>query len=343
MVSDELAISIGATIGATLHARPSDRVHGGSINECYRWQSEVGPLFVKVAPARNIEMFAAEAAGLDELRGAKAVRVPRVLGVGTSGDSAARVGAGTGGGSAAGVGAGTSVGRDGAGLDTSGGVGRDQSIDVGRNTGACAWLALEWIEARPSTPATDAILGQQLAHQHRATQKTFGWTRDNTIGSTPQLNAECADWLTFYRDLRLHFQLDLAARNGYGGRLQQRGVLLLDCLPEFFRGYSPTPALLHGDLWGGNRLADAHGQPVLVDPAVYYGDREADIAMTRLFGGYGREFYAAYAATWRLDPGAATRTDLYNLYHVLNHLNLFGGGYLGQATALIDNLLAAVR
>jgi len=293
MVSDELALSIGATIGARLQARPSDRVHGGSINECYRWQSEVGPIFVKVAPARNIEMFAAEAAGLDELRRAKAVRVPRVLG-------------------------------------------------VGRDTGSRAWLALEWIEAGRSAPATDATLGEQLAQQHRATQKTFGWTRDNTIGSTPQLNTECTDWLTFYRELRLRFQLDLAARSGYRGRLQQRGTLLLDCLPEFFRGYSPTPALLHGDLWGGNRLTDAHGQPVLFDPAVYYGDREADIAMTRLFGGYGRDFYAAYAAAWTLDPGASSRTDLYNLYHVLNHLNLFGGGYLGQATALVDSLLAEV-
>ena len=321
MVSDELAISIGATVGAKLHARPSDRVHGGSINECYRWQSEVGPIFVKVAPARSIEMFAAEAAGLDELRRAKAVRVPRVLGVGTSEDRAARVGTGTSVGCAARVGAGTRADRD---------------------SGARAWLALEWIESTAPSWLADSVLGEQLARQHRATQQTFGWTRDNTIGSTPQLNTECADWLTFYRDLRLRFQLDLAARNGYGGRFQQRGALLLDCLPEFFRGYSPTPALLHGDLWGGNRLTDAHGQPVLFDPAVYYGDREADIAMTRLFGGYGREFYAAYAAAWAMDPGASTRTDLYNLYHVLNHLNLFGGGYLGQATALIDSLLATV-
>ncbi|MBS0421822.1 MAG: fructosamine kinase family protein [Proteobacteria bacterium] len=322
MVSDELAISIGTTIGAKLRAQPSDRVHGGSINECYRWQSEVGPIFVKVAPARNIEMFTAEAAGLDELRRANAVRVPRVLGVGTS--DAARVGVG-------------------AAVDSNLGtrMDRDSGARMDRDSGARAWLALEWIEAGPSSHVADAILGEQLARQHRATQTAFGWTRDNTIGSTPQLNAECADWLTFYRDLRLRYQLDLAARNGYGGRLQQRGTLLLDCVPELFRGYSPLPALLHGDLWGGNRLADRDGQPVLFDPAVYYGDREADIAMTRLFGGYGREFYAAYAAAWELDSGASTRTHLYNLYHVLNHLNLFGAGYLGEAISLIDSLLAA--
>jgi protein-ribulosamine 3-kinase len=336
MVSDELAISIGATIGATLHARPSARVHGGSINECYRWQSEVGPIFVKVAPARNIEMFAAEAAGLEELRRAEAVRVPRVLGVGTSAGSAARVSVAAAADNGAGQRATAAESDAGQRGDAAGGVGQ------GGETGARAWLALEWIEAAPSSHATDAILGEQIARQHRVTQKTFGWTRNNTIGSTPQLNAECADWLTFYRDQRLCYQLDLAARNGHGGRLQRRGALLVDCLPEFFRGYNPAPALLHGDLWGGNRLSDRHGQPVSFDPAVYYGDREADIAMTRLFGGYGREFYAAYEAAWALDPGAATRTDLYNLYHVLNHLNLFGEGYLGQAAALMDKLLAAV-
>jgi protein-ribulosamine 3-kinase len=335
MVSDALAISIGTSIGAGLRSRPSERVHGGSINECYRWESDAGPIFVKVAPARHIEMFVAEAAGLDELRGAKAVRVPRVLGVGTSGAPVAQVGAGAG------------VNRDpsaravrDASTDAAQGpsadAARDPSADAGR-----AWLALEWIESAPRPRASDSILGEQLAHQHRATQATFGWNRNNTIGSTPQLNAECDDWPTFYRDLRLRYQLDLAARNGFGGRLQKRGAALLDCLPEFFRSYRPVPALLHGDLWGGNRLTDEHGQPVIFDPAVYYGDREADIAMTRLFGGFGAELYTAYATNWAPDPGAATRTDLYNLYHVLNHLNLFGTGYLGQATALIDNLLAA--
>jgi fructosamine-3-kinase len=102
-----------------------------------------------------------------------------------------------------------------------------------------------------------------------------------------------------------------------------------------------VPSLLHGDLWGGNWSADASGRPVIFDPAVYFGDREADLAMTRLFGGFGAAFYAAYAGAWPLEPGAAERTTLYNLYHVLNHLNLFGGGYLSQAQAMIDRLLAA--
>ena len=317
-MSAELAISIGETIGAILRPQPSERVHGGSINECYRWETDAGAIFVKVAPVRNIEMFAAEAAGLEELRLANAVRVPRVLGVGCTDVAVAGVGD-----------------RGGAG---SGSV----SVGSGSASAARAWLALEWIEQGPgSSRATDAVLGEQLVKQHRVTQTSFGWSRDNTIGSTPQLNAECPDWITFYRDLRLQYQLDLAAKNGFTGRLQDRGATLLDCLPQFFHIYRPTPSLLHGDLWGGNRLADNHGQPVVFDPAVYYGDREADIAMTHLFGGYGKDFYAAYEAAWPRDPGHEVRTDLYNLYHVLNHLNLFGGGYLGQATGIIARLLAA--
>jgi fructosamine-3-kinase len=100
------------------------------------------------------------------------------------------------------------------------------------------------------------------------------------------------------------------------------------------------PSLLHGDLWGGNWAADESGQPVVFDPAVYFGDREADLAMTRLFGGFSRAFYEAYESAWPLAAGATLRFDLYNLYHVLNHLNLFGGGYRPQAEALIDRLLA---
>ncbi len=306
MVHAELATSIGRVIGATLHRRPVSRVHGGSINECYRWDSDVGPIFVKIAPARRSEMFAAEAAGLEELRRADSVRVPRVLGVGP-----------------------------GPGADCAAGVGADRDSGVGN-----AWLALEWIESGTPSRATDSILGEQLAKQHRVTRAAFGWSRDNTIGSTPQLNEWCDDWVTFFRDRRLRYQLDLAARNGFGGRLQQRGGALLDRVAEFFSGYRPVPSLLHGDLWGGNRLTAERGQPVIFDPAVYYGDRETDLAMTRLFGGFGPGFYAAYEAAWQLDAGAGERTDLYNLYHVLNHLNLFGDGYLGQALAMIQALLA---
>jgi len=189
--------------------------------------------------------------------------------------------------------------------------------------------------------ATDELLGRQLAALHRVTHTRFGWHRDNTIGSTPQINTQKNDWVTFYREQRLRYQLELAAENGYGGSLQRRGEQLLERLPAFFISYRPRPSLLHGDLWGGNHAALTDGTPVIFDPAVYYGDREADLAMTELFGGFGSGFYSAYRAAWPLDPGYRVRKDLYNLYHVLNHLNLFGGGYRGQAEQMVDRLLAA--
>lgn len=204
-----------------------------------------------------------------------------------------------------------------------------------------ALLALEWIDFAPGNAPADARCGEQLAWLHRTQADRFGLGCDNTIGSTPQRNAWCADWVAFLRERRLAFQLELALANGHRGRLQERGRRLLGILDVFFTSYRPVPSLLHGDLWSGNRGTDTHGQPVIYDPAVYYGDREADIAMTLLFGGFGPRFYSAYVATWPLDQAAGTRRDLYNLYHVLNHLNLFGGGYRAQAEEMIDRLLAS--
>lgn len=203
-----------------------------------------------------------------------------------------------------------------------------------------AFLALEWIELSSPTKASEALLGEQLAWQHRRTQRQFGWDRDNTIGSTPQRNGWSAQWVAFLRERRLLFQLDLAERNGAAARPIERGRLLCQLLDAFFSSYDPAPSLLHGDLWVGNWGTDEDGLPVIFDPAVYYGDREADIAMSRLFGGFGHAFYTAYQSTWPLDAGAGTRSALYNLYHVLNHYNLFGGGYLSQAQSMIDRLLA---
>lgn len=205
-----------------------------------------------------------------------------------------------------------------------------------------AYLALEWIELGTPARATEATLGEQLAWQHRCTHAQFGWDRDNTIGSTPQRNARCERWDEFYRERRLRVQLDLAAGQGADPRILERGYRLCEHVSEFFEDYRPAPSLLHGDLWGGNWGSDEDGLPVVYDPAVYYGDREADIAMTRLFGGFGHAFYAAYQSTWAMNPGASTRVPLYNLYHVLNHYNLFGGAYLQQAEAMIDRLLAEV-
>ncbi|HKA44897.1 MAG TPA: fructosamine kinase family protein [Burkholderiales bacterium] len=202
-----------------------------------------------------------------------------------------------------------------------------------------SWLAVEYIELHPARSRSHWELGRQLSRMHKATNERFGWHRDNTIGATPQVNTPHADWISFWRENRLGFQLELAARNGHRGLLQQRGERLLEELSGFFVGYTPTPSLLHGDLWGGNAAFDTEGAPVVFDPAVYYGDREADIAMTELFGGFGSAFYSAYRDEFPLDAGYARRRDLYNLYHVLNHLNLFGGGYGAQALRMIDQLL----
>ena len=207
--------------------------------------------------------------------------------------------------------------------------------------GGRAWLALEYLSLEGT--GGGARLGEGLAQQHRCTARAFGWHRDNTIGATPQPNAWDDDWVRFWRERRLGFQLDLAARQGYGGELQRLGERLLAALDVFFDDHRPVPSLLHGDLWGGNWGVLASGEPVLFDPAVYYGDREADIAMTELFGGFGRDFRAAYEAAWPLDPGYRVRRTLYNLYHILNHLNLFGGGYLGQSLRMTEQLLAEIR
>ena len=199
-------------------------------------------------------------------------------------------------------------------------------------------LALEWIDFEIADGDTERKLGEQLAKQHRVCQDRFGWNRDNTIGATPQPNAWSDDWVKFFGEQRLVHQLDLAARNGFHGELQIDGRTLLDNLGYFFSEYWPEPSLLHGDLWGGNWAA-AGGEPIVFDPAVYYGDRESDLAMTRLFGGFGKGFYEAYEAAWPLAPGSKERALLYQLYHVLNHLNLFGAGYLGRAQELIRKLL----
>ncbi len=286
-----LAAALAVATGRDVAREPDVAVGGGSINECRRWPSREGPMFVKLAPAGSVGMFEAEADGLRELEQARALRVPQVLGCG---------------------------------------------VAEGR-----AFLALEWIDFGAASSRSEALLGERLAAQHRVTAAEFGWRRDNTIGSTPQPNEPDRDWVRFYVVRRLRFQLDLAARNGFGGRLAERGALLCERASHFFATHRPAASLLHGDLWGGNWGADASRQPVIFDPAVYFGDREADLAMTRLFGGFGPSFYAAYAAAWPLEPGVEERRTLYNLYHVLNHLNLFGGGYARQAESMIERLLAA--
>lgn len=206
-----------------------------------------------------------------------------------------------------------------------------------------AFLVLEYLKLRASGSASQDRLGHRLALMHRHTRPRFGWWRDNTIGTTLQPNTEHGDWVQFWRACRLNHQLALAQRNGYGDTLVARGAMLAERLDDFFSDYRPVASLVHGDLWSGNHAALSDGEPVIFDPAVYYGDRETDIAMTELFGRFSAGFYAAYNEAWPLDAGYAVRKALYNLYHVLNHLNLFGGVYLAQANHMIDRLLSEVR
>lgn len=218
---------------------------------------------------------------------------------------------------------------------------RVPSVVCAGSAGQQAFLVLEHLDLGPPAPRTAGRLGSQLAELHATKQAYFGWVRDNTIGATPQPNDPCANWPEFFRRHRLGHQLALARRaHRNAGGIQSKGERLCERLNEFYSGHDLYPSLLHGDLWGGNFAATPDGDPVIFDPAVYFGDRETDIAMTELFGGFDSEFYQAYAAALPLDAGYAVRRNLYKLYHVLNHLNLFGGGYAAQAERLMDALLA---
>lgn len=179
-------------------------------------------------------------------------------------------------------------------------------------------------------------MGQHLARLHRCTAEYFGWERDNTIGSTPQYNEQTDRWADFFRDYRLDFQLKLARRNGFRFEQTER---LLELIPNILEGHTPEPSLLHGDLWSGNAGFLRNGTPVIYDPACYYGDRETDLAFSEYFGGFPSDFYEGYQDEWPLAKGYERRKTLYNLYHVLNHANLFGGGYAESARVMIRQLL----
>ena len=203
-----------------------------------------------------------------------------------------------------------------------------------------AFLVTEYIESGEVTVSGQELLGERLAALHQISRPQFGWDRDNFIGPTPQPNPWSSDWVEFLRIRRIGYQLALAANNGYTGRLQSRGELLLAGLDGFFNHYQPQSSLLHGDLWNGNYTVDTQGNPFIFDPAVYYGDRESDIAMTELFGGFSPAFYGAYNNVAPLDSGYPVRKRLYQLYHILNHANLFGDSYVAQAESIVDSLLA---
>lgn len=210
-----------------------------------------------------------------------------------------------------------------------------QVIVFGETEGK-SFLILEFMKQGSSSKAGQKQLGRELAQLHQVEKPFFGWDMDNCIGATPQPNPKSENWVDFYRTHRLIHQFELAKQKGK--RFDQVETLLTG-LDFFFADYIPTPSLLHGDLWGGNASYDAKGSPFIFDPATYYGDRETDLAFTYMFGGFSSDFYQAYQETYPLDSGFTERKILYNLYHELNHFNLFGGGYANSAQSSINTLV----
>lgn len=201
--------------------------------------------------------------------------------------------------------------------------------------GGCSFLLMEYINQGRLKSGTS--FGASLAELHRcARNDSCGFEEDNWIGSTPQLNNLTASWHVFYAEYRLGFQWKLARKNGFGNLTADRAMERIQSNISNILPASEGPSLLHGDLWGGNWMAGIKGCAWLIDPAVYYGHREADIAMTELFGGFPSGFRDAYQDTWPLDPGFSERKNLYNLYHLLNHLNLFGLSYWPSVMSSIN-------
>lgn len=288
----QIEATISEYLGDSFTIKSKSSVGGGCINSAFRISSGEQEYFIKLNSEDKLEMFIAEAEGLQELSSAMAIRVPEPVCYGTA---------------------------DGQ-----------------------AYIVMEALTMGGSKTNSMQQLGEQLAAMHQHTKDQFGWHRDNTIGSTPQLNKWHSNWIDFWREQRLGYQLKLAGKHGAGRGFLNKGEQLQDNLEVFFYDYQPEASLLHGDLWSGNYSILSNGEPVIFDPAVYYGDREADIAMTELFGGFGQEFYSAYNNAWPMGEGYKVRKTFYNLYHIINHFNLFGGGYASQAEGMMDRLLAEI-
>ena len=302
---DKIAAHISETTGETFSLDNRHSVSGGCINQGYSISSSSRTYFAKINQASQIAMFEAEALGLQQMRATQTIRVPEPICWGTEGNS--------------------------------------------------AYIVLEWLDlgSRGGDRAWEEM-GRQLAAMHKYTPPNlpfarggkkpnsalvrgcFGWDINNTIGSTIQINNWTANWAEFWIEHRIGYQLKLA--RGRRGHFPQ-GERLLEMISQLLAGYEPQPSLVHGDLWGGNVGVTSAGEPVIFDPAAYFGDREVDIAMTELFGGFPAQFYRGYNQVWPLDAGYEQRKTLYNLYHILNHFNLFGGSYESQANQMINRIL----
>jgi fructosamine-3-kinase len=275
--------AIAEALGSAVTASRS--VSGGDINEAQELTLADGrTVFAKTNRHADPEMFPAEARGLEWLREAGALRIPRVL------------------------------------------------------AAAPAFLVLEPIAPARRRADFDEQLGRGLAALHRFGAPGFGLDHDNFIGRLPQENAPAPSWPEFYRRNRIEPQLRLAVDAGLATPRLRQGCERLFSRLEQLVGPAEPPARLHGDLWGGNLLVDDQGAPCLIDPAVYGGHREVDLAMMRLFGGFGARVFEAYDEAWPLAEGHEGRVPLYQLYFLFVHLNLFGGSYLASVESALARL-----
>ena len=302
---NKIAARISEVTGSKFSIDNRRSVSGGCINQGYYISSSSRTYFAKINQASQIAMFEAEALGLQQMGETQTIRVPEPICWGTEGNSAYIV---------------------------------LEWLDLGSRGGDRAWeeMGRQLAAMHKYTPPTPPLLRGGEKPNSALFRGGFGWDINNTIGSTVQINDWTANWAEFWAEHRIGYQLKLAKRRG--GHFPQ-GERLLEMIPELLAGYEPQPSLVHGDLWGGNAGVTSAGEPVIFDPATYFGDREVDIAMTELFGGFPALFYRGYNQVWSLDGGYERRKSLYNLYHILNHFNLFGGSYESQANQMINRVL----
>jgi fructosamine-3-kinase len=286
----EISNKISEKIGRKFDISQRQTVSGGCINQGYSISDGHLTYFIKLNQATKVEMFAAEAQGLQEILATNTIKVPSPLCWGTTQNN--------------------------------------------------SYIVMEWLKFGGENSHSWEMMGQNLAKMHKANvSPQFGWSINNTIGSTPQLNTFTDKWADFFAESRIGYQLKLAQRRGFSLPLSLNTEGFINLVKDILRDHHPQPSLVHGDLWSGNAAITEDGQPVILDPACYYGDREVDLAMTELFGGFSAAFYRGYNQEWPLDSGYQQRKTLYNLYHILNHFNLFGGGYDSQAAQMIRQLI----
>lgn len=284
-----------ALYGSETRIAQTDRLAGGSINKAYGLHLTNGAhIFMKANAKENADFFTAESVGISAIRLTNTIGTSKILCTGT---------------------------------------------DAGEQVGY-SFLLEEYAESKGKIESYWTTLAHELAAMHKADASSFvrggifGFTQDDFIGATPQINEPRRLWIDFFRDCRLVPQFNRAS-HCFDNAVKAKITMLLGNLEKYLAEPEKS-SLLHGDLWSGNVLCGADGKAMLIDPAVYVGNREADIAMTQLFGGFPEEFYNAYNEAYPLDSGYEQRRDLYNLYHLLNHLNLFGETYLDPVCQIIS-------